>query len=221
MKDETCGENDEGETLQLTKRQEEILGLIRQCIDDTGMPPTRAEIAETLGFRSPNAAEDHLRALAKKGAIELLPGASRGIRLTEPSGLPVIGQVAAGVPILAVENIEDHYKMDAELFHPRADYLLRVNGQSMRDIGIRNGDLLAVHRQDTADNGQIVVARIDEAVTVKEFRQRGNQVTLKAKNPDFEDIKIDLRKEELSIEGLGVGILRDRLTSSRANAFKL
>lgn len=205
---------------KLTARQQEILDLIRGCIDDTGMPPTRAEIAKTLGFRSPNAAEDHLRALAKKGVIELLPGASRGIRLAEPTGLPIVGRVAAGVPMLALENIEDRIRLDADLFNPRADYLLRVNGLSMQDIGIYDGDLLAVHAQETAENGQIVVARIDDEVTVKEFRQRGNQVTLKAKNADFDDIRVDLNKESLAIEGLGVGVLRSSLSSQRKKSVK-
>lgn len=192
----------------LTPRQQQILQLIRDFISETGMPPTRAEIAEALGFRSANAAEDHLKALARKGAIELLPGSSRGIRLMEADGLPLIGRVAAGQPILAQEHIEEHLKIDPQLFHPAADYLLRVHGMSMRDIGILDGDLLAVHQRSTADNGQIVVARVGEEVTVKRYRQRGNIVTLIAENPDFEPITVDLRHQDLTIEGIAVGVIR-------------
>jgi len=194
--------------LKLTIRQEEILQLIRDFISETGMPPTRAEIAEALGFRSANAAEDHLKALARKGVIELMSGSSRGIRLLEKEGLPLIGRVAAGEPILAQEHIEDHLKIDPQLFYPRADYLLRVNGMSMCDIGIMDGDLLAVHHCPTAENGQIVVARIDDEVTVKRFKQRGNIVNLIAENPDFEPIRVDLRQQELAIEGIAVGVIR-------------
>ncbi len=198
-----------GEDMQtLTPRQTEILDLIRESIAEYGYPPTRAEIAETLGFRSHNAAEEHLRALARKGAIELLPGASRGIRLLEESGVPVVGRVAAGNPILAQENIEDYYDLDANVFHPRADYLLRVRGESMRDIGIMDGDLLAVHSTTEVRSGQVVVARIDDEVTVKRFKRRGNQVQLLPENPDFEPILVNLRDQSLTIEGLGVGILR-------------
>lgn len=193
----------------LTPRQAEILEMIRDYIAEQGHPPTRADIARVLGFRSPNAAEEHLRALAKKGAIELTPGASRGIRLPN-EGLPVVGRVAAGDPILAQENIEDHYNLDANLFHPRADYLLRVQGQSMRDIGINDGDLLAVHRTPEAANGQIVVARVDDEVTVKRFKRKSKyRVDLLPENPDFSPIKVDLRQQSLVIEGLGVGILRN------------
>ncbi len=195
----------------LTARQQQILQLIRDRINETGMPPTRAEIAETFGFRSANAAEDHLKALARKGVIELLAGSSRGIRLLEPEGLPLIGRVAAGQPLLAQEHIEEHLKIDPLLFHPQADYLLRVHGMSMRDIGIIDGDLLAVHQNPTAHNGQIVVARIGDDVTVKRFRQRGNIVTLLAENPDFEPIKVDLRSQDLTIEGIAVGIIRPSL----------
>ncbi len=196
---------------RLTPRQRQVLELIRDFIDRTGLPPTRAEIAESLGFRSANAAEDHLRALARKGAIELLPGASRGIRITGdgPEGLPLVGQVAAGQPILAQENIEDHYRIDPALFHPRADYLLRVRGESMRDAGILDGDLLAVHATPTAHNGQVVVARLEEEVTVKRFRRQGQRVRLLPENPDFEPIEIDLREQPLHIEGVAVGILRN------------
>jgi repressor LexA len=193
----------------LTRRQSEILELIRDFVDRRGMPPTRAEIAAALGFRSPNAAEDHLRALARKGAIELLPGASRGIRLTDEGGIPVVGRVAAGSPILAAEHVEDYYRVDPALFSPAADYLLRVRGMSMRDAGILDGDLLAVHRTPEAASGQIVVARLDEEVTVKRFRRRGNQVRLLPENPDYDPIIVDLRRQPLVIEGIGVGILRN------------
>jgi len=193
----------------LTARQAEILELIRGYVMEEGCPPTRAEIADTLGFRSPNAAEDHLRALERKGYIELVPGASRGIRLLEEDyGLPVVGRVAAGEPVLAEQNIEDYCQIEADTFHPRADYLLRVSGDSMRDIGIHDGDLLAVHRTPQAENGQVVVARLDDEVTVKRFRQRGSIVRLMPENPAYEPIRVDLREQSLEIEGLAVGILR-------------
>lgn len=198
---------------ELTRRQAEILALIREYVYDEGYPPTRAEIAEAFGFRSANAAEEHLRALERKGAIELLPGSSRGIRLLEveeeEAGIPVVGRVAAGEPILAEQHIEDRYPVDPALFHPRAHYLLRVRGESMRDIGIMDGDLLAVHRTQRADNGQIVVARLDDEVTVKRFRQRGSIVYLMPENEDFEPIRVDLRQQPLVIEGRGVGVLRN------------
>lgn len=193
----------------LTHRQAQILEMIREFMTETGRPPTRSEIAQALGFRSPNAAEEHLRALARKGVIELVPGASRGIRLTEDEGLPVVGRVAAGSPILAEEHIEDRYQIDPQLFHPRADYLLRVRGMSMRDAGILNNDLLAVHRTPEASSGQIVVARLDNEVTVKRFRRRGSKVRLLPENPDFDPIEVDLRHDALTIEGIGVGILRN------------
>lgn len=194
----------------LTKRQSEILGLIRRRLADSGRPPTRAEIAQELGFRSPNAAEEHLQALARKGVIELVPGASRGIRLREEEGLPLIGRVAAGNPILAEENIEAHYKLDPRLFQPHADYLLRVRGMSMRDAGILNGDLLAVHRTPQAENGQIVVARLDNDVTVKRFQRRGHLVRLLPENAEFSPIEVDLRRDTLVIEGVGVGVIRQQ-----------
>jgi repressor LexA len=198
----------------LTPRQAEILALIQEYIYDEGYPPTRMEIADAFGFRSPNAAEEHLRALERKGYIELLQGSSRGIRVlegeAEPEGLPVVGRVAAGEPILAQEHVEDHYPVDPALFHPRAHYLLRVRGMSMKDIGIMDGDLLAVHRTRTAQNGQIVVARLDDEVTVKRFRRRGSIVYLMPENEDFEPIRVDLRQQSLDIEGLGVGILRNQ-----------
>lgn len=202
-------------TQDLTPRQRQILELIRRHIRDTGFPPTRAEIAQALGFRSANAAEDHLRALARRGAIELQRGASRGIRLLlaeeDEVALPVVGRVAAGSPILAEQHIEDHYRLDPRLFHPQADYLLRVHGSSMRDAGILDGDLLAVHRTPEAGNGQIVVARIGEEVTVKRLRRQANwrhRVQLLPANPDFEPIELDLRVQTLVIEGLGVGVVR-------------
>ncbi|MGD2074233.1 MAG: transcriptional repressor LexA [Gammaproteobacteria bacterium] len=198
---------------ELTRRQGEILALIREYVYQEGYPPTRAEIAAAFGFRSPNAAEEHLRALERKGVIELLPGSSRGIRLLESEvaeeGIPVVGRVAAGEPILAEQHIEDHYPVDPALFHPRAHYLLRVRGMSMRDIGIMDGDLLAVHRTQQVENGQIVVARLDEEVTVKRFRRRGSIVYLMPENQDFEPIRVDLRERPLVIEGLGVGVLRN------------
>ncbi|UCC56801.1 MAG: transcriptional repressor LexA [Gammaproteobacteria bacterium] len=196
----------------LTARQAEILELIRSRIAEQGCPPTRAEIAHTLGFRSPNAAEDHLRALERKGVIELVTGSSRGIRLLEEDfGLPVVGRVAAGEPILAEQHIEDYCQLEADTFRPRADYLLRVHGDSMMDAGILDGDLLAVHRTVQAENSQIVVARIDDEVTVKRFRQRGAIVRLLPENPAYEPIRIDLRVQPLVIEGLGVGVLRKEI----------
>jgi repressor LexA len=199
-------------SIKLTARQVQVLELIRDHIAESGLPPTRAEIAQTLGFRSANAAEDHLRALARKGAIELLPGASRGIRLaeayTESLTLPVVGQVAAGSPILATEHIEARHQVDPDLFKPRADYLLRVRGLSMRDIGIMDGDLLAVHATPEARNGQIVVARLDDEVTVKRLKRQGSRAWLLPENSEFEPLEIDLRHQSLTIEGLGVGVLR-------------
>lgn len=206
----------------LTARQREILELIRRSVAERGYPPTRAEICESLGFRSPNAAESHLRALARKGAIEMRRGASRGIRLTdafapEPSptaeepeaaGLPVVGRVAAGSPLLAEESIERHCQVDAALFSPPADYLLRVRGESMRDAGILDGDLLAVRQSPEARNGQIVVARIEDEVTVKYFQRAGDRVRLLPANPDYTPIEIDPGHRELVIEGIGVGVVR-------------
>ncbi|PKM46042.1 MAG: repressor LexA [Gammaproteobacteria bacterium HGW-Gammaproteobacteria-1] len=194
----------------LTPRQAEILDLIRQTLEETGMPPTRVEIAEAFGFSSPNAAEQHLRALARKGAIEMVPGASRGIRLKQNiEGLPVVGRVAAGSPILAEQHVDDHYRVDPRMFSPPADYLLRVRGMSMKDIGILDGDLLVVHRTHEARSGQVVVARINDEVTVKRFRRRGNKVSLIAENPDFEPIEVDLKQDELTLEGIAVGVIRN------------
>ncbi|HET7833422.1 MAG TPA: transcriptional repressor LexA [Gallionella sp.] len=193
---------------ELTKRQQEILQLIRDRISDTGLPPTRAEIAQEFGFRSPNAAEEHLKTLARKGVLELLPGASRGIRLTNGVGLPVVGRVAAGHPILALEHIETHYQLDPALFSPRADYLLKVHGMSMKDAGILDGDLLAVHRSSEVRAGQVIVARLGDEVTVKRFRKHGHIVELLPENPEFQPIAVDLREQELVVEGIGVGVIR-------------
>jgi len=195
---------------KLTARQAQILQLIKDHITDTGYPPTRADIARVLGFRSPNAAEEHLKALARKGAIEIIAGASRGIRLPENLGIPIIGRVAAGNPILAEANIEDYCDMPASIFSPSADYFLRVKGDSMINVGIFDDDLLAVHRCSEARNGQIVVARIDNEVTVKRFQQQKSKyhVSLIAENPDYEPIQVDLREQEFAIEGLSVGVLR-------------
>lgn len=197
----------------LTKRQMQVLDMIRDFIEEYNVPPTRVEIADAMGFRSANAAEDHLKALLRKGAIEMYAGSSRGIRIVEDEnlGLPVVGQVAAGNPILAEENIEDHYKVDAEVFYPLADYLLRVKGKSMQDVGILNGDLLAVHRTQEVSSGQIIVARLGDEVTVKRFRRRGNKVRLMPENEDFDPIEVDLRDEEFTIEGLAVGVIRNEL----------
>ena len=201
----------------LTARQTEVLELIKTTMQETGMPPTRAEIARQLGFRSANAAEEHLKALARKGVIEILPGTSRGIKLNIPleeesieeAGLPLIGRVAAGEPILAQEHIESHYKVDPALFQPQADFLLRVNGMSMKDIGILDGDLLAVHKAQVAQNGQVVVARVDNDVTVKRLEQQGSKVFLHAENEEFSPIEVDLEQESFAIEGLAVGVIRN------------
>jgi len=198
--------------MKLTARQQQILDLIREAIDATGYPPTRVEIARRFGFKSPNAAEAHLRALEEKGAIELIPGTSRGIRLAHgQSGLPLVGRVAAGEPILAEENIDDYVEVPASLFHPAADYLLRVKGESMRDAGIRDGDLLAVHKIAVADNGQM--ARINDEVTVKTLKKTSSRflIQLLPANPDFDPIEVDLRDSDFAIEGLGVGVIRTRV----------
>ena len=194
----------------LTTRQQEVFDLIRDHISQTGMPPTRAEIAQRLGFRSPNAAEEHLKALARKGAIEIVSGASRGIRLLteEEQGLPLIGRVAAGRPILAEENIEARFNIDPDIFSPRPHYLLKVTGMSMKDAGILDGDLVAVHRTPEVRNRQIVVARLENEVTVKRYRQDGPTVWLLPENPDFEPIKVNIKQDPLIIEGVVVGVLR-------------
>ncbi|NLF52865.1 MAG: transcriptional repressor LexA [Thauera phenolivorans] len=192
----------------LTARQQEILDFIRVTVEREGRPPTRAEVCTAFGFRSPNAAETHLRALAAKGAIMLEEGRARGIRLAEALGLPLVGRVAAGSPILAAEHVEARYQLDPALFSPRADYLLRVRGLSMRDAGILDGDLIAVHRAAEARNGQIVIARVDDDVTVKTFQRKGPIVELQPANPDFEPIVVDTRERALAIEGVMVGLIR-------------
>ena len=196
----------------LTPRQAEILKLIEDYTENSGYPPTRNEICEAMGFRSPNAAEEHLRALARKGVIEMIPGASRGIRLKQEPGVPVVGRVAAGSPILAAEHIEGRYQLDPSLFAPRADYLLKVKGLSMRDAGILDGDLLAVHRTTEFRTGQIVVARLHDEVTVKRIRKNRSVVELIPENPDFETRTVDLKREALEIEGVAVGIIRNGKT---------
>jgi repressor LexA len=205
----------------LTKRQREVLKFISQFIDKHKFPPTRSDLALHFGFRSPNAAEAHLRALEKKAVIGIERGVSRGITLLPLAGenlpgnvratVPLVGRVAAGSPILAQENIEDEYRIDPGLFSHAPDYLLRVEGMSMLDAGILNGDLLAVHRTPEAQNGQIVVARLEDEVTVKRFRRRGHRVQLIPENVDFEPIEIDLRNQDFAIEGLGVGVVRPSL----------
>lgn len=197
---------------QLTPRQQEILELIQDTISETGMPPTRAEIAAALKFKSPNAADEHLKALQRKGVIDLIPGASRGIQLKdslrEQMGLPLIGRVAAGRPILAEEHIEARYQIDPHLFQPKPHYLLKVKGMSMKDIGIMDGDLVAVHRTPEVRNRQIVVARLENEVTVKRYKHEGSIVWLLPENEDFEPIRVDLKHESLIIEGVVVGVLR-------------
>ncbi len=192
----------------LTPRQQEILQLIRDTVEQEGRPPTRAEICTAFGFRSPNAAETHLRALAAKGAITLEEGRARGIRLMEALGLPLVGRVAAGSPILAAEHVQGRYQVDPGLFSPRADYLLKARGMSMRDAGILDGDLLAVHRTSEVRNGQVVVARVEDEVTVKRLQRKGPIVELQAANPDFQTIVVDTRSASLEIEGLAVGLIR-------------
>jgi repressor LexA len=188
-----------------------VLRFIQTFIQERGLPPTRAESARALGFRSVNAAEDHLRALERKGAIGILAGASRGIRLlpgARGGGVPLVGRVAAGSPILAEEHIEDYFQLDPHLFRPRADYLLRVHGTSMRDAGILDGDLLAVHRTPEAEDGRIVVGRLGEEVTVKRLWREGRRVRLLSANPEFAPIEIDLERDAFVIEGVGVGVIR-------------
>lgn len=198
---------------KLTARQSQILDHIRQHIVETGFPPTRMDIANTFGFRSPNAAEEHLRALAKKGVIRMVPGASRGIQLVEEEkqddGIPIIGEVAAGHPVLAQENIRGYCAVAPEFFTPRADYFLKVKGLSMKDAGILDGDLLAVHKTQDVRKGQIVVARLGDEVTVKRFEKRRNAVLLIPENPDFDVIEVDSRNEQFAIEGIGVGVIRN------------
>lgn len=200
---------------QLTPRQSQILQMIQDFIAESGMPPTRAEIARELGFKSANAAEDHLRALQRKGVLDLVPGTSRGIQLKdslrEQLGLPLVGRVAAGSPILAEEHIETHYRIDQALFNPKPHYLLRVEGMSMKNAGILHGDLVAVHRTPEVRSRQIVVARVDDEVTVKRYRQEGSLVWLLPENEEFEPIRVDLNSQAMVIEGVVVGVIRDGL----------
>jgi repressor LexA len=200
---------------ELTPRQKQILHLIQKVIRQSGMPPTRAEIADMLGFRSVNAAEEHLRALERKGAIELLPGTSRGIRLKdtlrEQIGLPLVGRVAAGEPILAEEHIEAHYQVDPDLFAKTPHFLLRVHGMSMQGAGILDGDLVAVHRTTEVRNRQITVVRLENEVTVKRYRQEGHRVWLLPENPEFAPIEVDLREQQMIIEGVVVGVVRNTI----------
>ncbi len=200
----------------LTPRQSEILHMIQEFIVDSGMPPTRAEIAKELGFKSANAAEEHLRALQRKGVLELVPGTSRGIQLKdslrEQLGLPLVGRVAAGSPILAEEHIETHYRLDPALFNPKPHYLLRVHGMSMKNAGILDGDLVAVHRTPEVRSRQIVVVRVEDEVTVKRYRQDGSTVWLLPENEEFEPIQVDLTTQTMVIEGVVVGVIRDSLS---------
>ncbi|WP_032092349.1 MULTISPECIES: transcriptional repressor LexA [Pasteurellaceae] len=203
-------------TKALTARQQEVYDLLKRHLETTGMPPTRAEISKELGFRSPNAAEEHLKALARKGVIEIISGASRGIRLlanedeNEEEGLPLIGRVAAGAPILAEQHIEGTYRVDANMFKPQADFLLKVYGQSMKNIGILDGDLLAVHSTKDVRNGQVIVARIEDEVTVKRLERKGSIIYLHAENEEFEPIVVDLNQQaDFEIEGIAVGIIRN------------
>jgi repressor LexA len=198
----------------LSPKQLEVLAFIRRFMESGGLPPTRGEIAEGLRLKNRQGIDQHLRALAAKGAIELIPGISRGIRLAEApqTGLPLLGRIAAGAPILAASNIEDYVNVDPALFRPAADFLLRVRGDSMKDADILDRDLLAVHRTNQARNGQIVVARIDDEATVKFYRRQGQLVRLDAANPAYAPIEIDLREQELSIEGLATGVVRTVLS---------
>jgi repressor LexA len=196
--------------VKLTARQAEVLELIKRHIEESGMPPTRADIAKELGFKSANAAEEHLRALARKGAIEMIAGASRGIRLPESNGIPIVGYVAAGYPVLAEEHVDDYCDIAPSFFSPRADFFLRVRGESMQDVGIMEGDLLAVHKTHEAVNGDIVVARVDDEMTVKRLHKTRSKhlINLEPENPEFNTIEVDLREQEFSIEGISVGVIR-------------
>jgi repressor LexA len=196
--------------VKLTDRQQQVLDFIRHYIEDTGFPPTRAEIASELGFKSANAAEEHLKALARKGVIEMIPGTSRGIRLPESAGIPIIGRVAAGSPITAQAHIEDYCALPANFFKPHADFFLVVHGDSMLEAGIFDGDLLAVHSTPVAKNGDIIVARIDDEVTVKRLQhtKQKHLLQLLPENRDYKPISVDLRVQSFTIEGLSVGVLR-------------
>ena len=193
----------------LTTRQAEILEVIRSHIAEHGRPPSRPELARMLGVASTNGVFKHLAALERKGAIELMPGSARGIRVKEERGLPLVGRVAAGSPILAIENMLGRYPVDPSLFTPRADYLLQVRGLSMRDEGILDGDWLVVHRTSEARSGQLVVVRVGEDVTVKRLKLRGHKAELIPANPDFQTLHLDLHRESLNIEGIAVGVIRN------------
>jgi repressor LexA len=195
--------------IKLTARQQQVMDVIKSSIEATGMPPTRADIARELGFKSANAAEEHLKALAKKGVIELVAGASRGIRLTEQLGLPIIGRVAAGAPLLAQEHIEDYCDCSASFFAPPAHYLLQVCGDSMINVGIFDGDLLAVHSTTDVKEGQIAVVRIEDEVTVKRWKRVSDtRVDLVAENDDYAPIEVDLSEQDVFVEGISVGVIR-------------
>lgn len=195
--------------IKLTARQQQVMDVIKSSIEATGMPPTRADIARELGFKSANAAEEHLKALAKKGVIELVAGASRGIRLTEQLGLPIIGRVAAGAPLLAQEHIDDYCDLSASFFAPPAHYLLQVCGDSMINAGIFDGDLLAVHSTTEVKEGQIAVVRIDDEVTVKRWKRvSATRVDLVAENEDYAPIEVDLSDQDVFVEGISVGVIR-------------
>jgi len=196
--------------IKLTPRQTEVLDFIKRYMSDTGYPPTRADIATELGFKSANASEEHLKALARKGAIEMIPGTSRGIKLPEEDGLPIVGRVAAGGPILAEEHIENHCEIPPSFFNPPADYLLTVQGDSMIEVGILDGDLIAVHKTQNLNTGDIVVARIEDEVTVKRLKTNRSkyQITLLPENKDYNPIEVDLREQSFAFEGLMVGVIR-------------
>ncbi|MEE2683865.1 MAG: transcriptional repressor LexA [Pseudomonadota bacterium] len=199
---------------KLTEKQKTVLSLIKNSIADNGMPPTRAEIAHELGFKSANASEEHLKALKKKNAIDIIPGVSRGIVVKDFSyegdqGIPLLGQVAAGEPILAIENIESHYRIDRNIFKKEPSFLLRVKGMSMRDAGILDGDLVAVHRTTAIRNRQIVVARLDDVVTIKRYKQDGKKIFLIPENPNYKTTELDIRYDFITIEGVVVGVVRN------------
>ena len=206
---------------KLTNRQQEVLDFITSFISDEGYPPTRSDICKALGFRSPNAAEDHLKALQKKGAIELQAGSSRGIKVVrnddsdnefeaeQEEGIPLVGMVAAGSPILAQEHISQRFKIDESIFPCKPDYLLKVSGNSMINIGIYDGDYLVVHKTTNVRNGQIVVARLEDEVTVKTLNKTGNQIQLIPENDELSPIIIDSNNEYFAIEGLGIGVIRN------------
>ena len=192
----------------LTSRQAEILAFITEQCEMNGLPPSRQEIQQHFGFASINAVNKHLDALEAKGALTIAFGKSRGITLTTAQGLPLVGKIAAGSPVLAIENIEEHYRVDARLFKPKADFLLRVQGLSMRDAGILPNDLVAIHRTHEVRSGQIIAARIGDEVTLKRLRKKGNAIELLPENPDFSPIVVDAKSNEFVVEGIYVGMIR-------------